>query len=52
MGFDRRDVRPAMDVYTLDNVYLGTVLRIVPGTAPPAQEQVAEGARQSSAING
>ena len=52
MSFDRRDVRPAMDVYTLDDVYLGTVLRIVPGPEPPAQEQVPEDARQSSAIGG
>ncbi len=27
MDFDPRDIRQAMDVYTADNVYLGTVLR-------------------------
>lgn len=31
MSLDRRDVRPGMDVYTLDNVYLGSVLRVEPG---------------------
>ncbi|MBI3968597.1 MAG: hypothetical protein HY329_23430 [Chloroflexi bacterium] len=38
MGFDRRDIRPAMDVYTADNVYLGTVLAVVsgPGATPEA----------------
>ena len=34
MSFDRRDIRPSMDVYTLDNVYLGSVVRVLPG--PPA----------------
>ena len=29
MSFDRSDIRPSMDVYTMDNVYLGTVLRII-----------------------
>jgi hypothetical protein len=27
-SFDQRDIRRTMDVYTADNVYLGTVLRI------------------------
>ena len=31
MSFDQRDIRPKMDVYTKDNVYLGTVLALVPG---------------------
>ena len=34
MTFDHRDIRPAMDVYTRDNVYLGTVLAVEPGPAP------------------
>ena len=35
MSFDRRDIRPNMDVYTKDNVYLGTVLRVMPGVQLP-----------------
>lgn len=30
MTFDQRDIRPPLDVYTLDNVYLGSVLRVMP----------------------
>ena len=39
-SFDRRDIRRTMDVYTADNVYLGTVLRIElhPDTRPPHLE--------------
>ena len=36
MSLDDRDVRPGMDVYTLDDVYLGSVVRVEPGDAPPA----------------
>jgi hypothetical protein len=52
MGFDRRDIRRAMDVYTRDNVYLGVVRRIHRGVAPLPEEQEDEGARQSSAVDG
>ncbi len=52
MSFDFRDIRPAMDVYTLDNAYLGTVLDILPGPVTPVEGQVPEDARQSSAISG
>lgn len=51
MGFDRRDIRRAMDVYTRDNVYLGVVRRIHRGPPSP-EERVDEGARQSSAVDG
>jgi hypothetical protein len=50
-GFDTRDLRRSMDVYTRDGVYLGTVLAVVPGPALPP-EGVAPGARQSSAGDG
>jgi hypothetical protein len=52
MSFDRRDIRPAMDVYTRDNVYLGTVLDVIPGPQARAGERVAADARQTSAVNG
>ncbi len=52
MSFDQRDVRRSMDVYTLDNAYLGTVLRVLPGELAPAVEQVRPGALQSSQVNG
>jgi hypothetical protein len=31
MSFDTRDIRPTMDVFTLDNRYLGTVLKVQAG---------------------
>jgi len=52
MGFDRRDIRPAMDVYTLDNVYLGSVLAVIPGPETLVKEHVLPEARQTSSING
>ena len=52
MSFDRRDIRPSMDVYTLDNAYLGTVLAIVPGPEPPAEASAPASGRETSAISG
>jgi hypothetical protein len=52
MSFDRRDIRPAMDVYTLDNVYLGSILAVISGPEPSVKEEVEERARQTSAVNG
>ena len=52
VSFDRRDIRPSMDVYTLDNVYLGTVLAVVPGPEPPSKKSAAAPDRESSAISG
>lgn len=40
-----------MDVFTRDNVYVGTVVRVVPGPAG-IEERVQDGARQSSLIDG
>ncbi|MCZ7575324.1 MAG: hypothetical protein M5U01_42785 [Ardenticatenaceae bacterium] len=51
-NFDFRDIRPSMDVYTLDNVYLGTVLGLIPGLPTSGGDQVPREARQSSEING
>lgn len=51
-SFDFADIRPSMDVYTLDNVYLGTVLDIMPGPHAADSELVPESARQSSEISG
>ena len=52
MSFDRRDIRPSMDVYTRDNAYLGTVLTVIQGPAGAAEEHALEGERQSSAVGG
>ncbi len=52
MGFDIRDIRPSMDVYTLDNAYIGTVLGVVPGETEPGSERVPGKARQSSKTDG
>lgn len=50
-GFDVRDLRRAMDVYTRDGVYLGAVLAVEPGPPLPP-EGVAPEARQTSAGDG
>lgn len=61
MSFDTRDIRPSMDVYTNDNVYLGTVIRVIPDSGgrvvgdqaeTPAEEQVAAPAQQWSEVDG
>lgn len=53
MSFDNRDIRPSMDVYTHDNVYLGTVLKIIPERGMPATaDQPVDGSTQSSAVSG
>ena len=53
LGFDLADIRPGMDVYTLDNIYLGSVLEVRPGPVDrAAREPVPDGARQSSAVSG
>ena len=52
MSFDRRDIRPAMDVYTSDNVYLGTVLETFRGPAMPAGDPLPDHALEVSAVNG
>jgi hypothetical protein len=51
MSFDWRDIRKTMDVYTLDNVYLGTVLSITPGPTG-APEHTPPTSHQSSILNG
>ncbi len=47
---DDRDIRRGMDVYTLDNAYLGSIVRVEPGpagrdraAAPPAESSVLSG---------
>ena len=52
MSFDRRDIRPAMDVYTSDNVYLGTVLKTIQGPTVPAGDAVPDHAHEASAVSG
>ncbi len=52
MSFDRRDIRPAMDVYTCDNVYLGTVLKTIHGPALPAGDPLPDHAHEVSVVNG
>lgn len=51
MSFDRRDIRTSMDVYTADNDYLGTVLRVLDGPLEPhGQSLPAPG--ESSRVSG
>jgi len=52
MSLDFQDIRTSMDVYTLDNVYLGTVLRIVAAERPPQREPAAVGAVRHSSVSG
>lgn len=52
MSFDNRDIRRTMDVYTLDNHYLGTVLEVIANPARVAREQIPADALQSSAVSG
>jgi hypothetical protein len=52
VGFDQRDIRRSMDVYTADGVYLGQVLAVQPGPAAERGHRVGEDARQSSEVNG
>lgn len=54
MSFDRRDVRRGMDVFTLDNVYLGTVVWVLGRAASPKVRalQREEPSTQESAVNG
>lgn len=51
MSFDRRDIRISMDVYTFDQIYLGTVLKIRPGSMLKG-ERILPDALQSSSVNG
>lgn len=52
VGWDMRDIRPGMDVFSFDNQYLGSVLRVIPGRWVGATEAVSAGARQSSIVLG
>lgn len=52
MSFTTEDIRTSMDVYTLDNYYLGSILRIKRGRTNPPRARVPETARQSSETNG
>ncbi len=54
MSFTARDIRRSMDVYTLDNVYLGTVLAVRPVAEEPhdPDELVPAASRQSSEVSG
>ena len=51
MSFDDRDIRAWMDVYSADQVYLGTVLKIQRGPVA-AQERILPDALQSSSVSG
>lgn len=42
MSFDTRDLRRGMDVYTLDGVYLGSVLRVMRRAGPRGRDAGAE----------
>lgn len=51
MSFDCRDIRVWMDVYSCDQVYLGTVLKIRRGS-PRIQERILPTALQTSSVSG
>lgn len=51
MSFDCRDIRPWMDVYSFDQVYLGIVLQIRRGPVE-VQERILPDALQTSSVNG
>lgn len=51
MSFDCRDIRPWMDVYSFDQVYLGIVLQIRRGPAE-VQERILPDALQTSSVSG
>lgn len=50
MSFDVRDIRPGMDVYSFDNVYLGTVRRVI--REPVPRQEVVPQEFQASQIPG
>ena len=57
MGFDASDIRRGMDVYTRDNVYLGSVLDVRPAATDrerrtPQERANSDAADQSRAQNG
>ncbi len=56
MTFNRSDIRPAMDVFTRDNWYLGVVLLIIPGPLPTVRqagiEPVSHRSLEHSSISG
>lgn len=54
MSFDERDIHPPLDVFTRDNVYVGSVLRVEPpaDAAPGGREQIVPGSLQTSRVNG
>ena len=52
MSYDARDIRKPMDVFTMDNAYLGTVRKVIPGEVTQDSGQVPETARQASLVNG
>ncbi len=52
LSFDHRDIRLAMDVYTFDNVYLDTVLKITAVASAPVVEQTRRVKHQRSAMSG
>lgn len=52
MSFDTSDIRRDMDVYTADNVYLGSVLAVSRGVDTVPDGEVGAAARQSSSISG
>ena len=50
VSLDDRDIRPGMDVYTLEDVYLGAVARVESGpTRPTASEETPT---EASAVSG
>ncbi len=52
MSFNRRDIRRTMDVYTCDNIYMGTVLAVTDGASVHARESLVPEPAQASEVSG
>ncbi len=52
MVFDRRDIRPSMDVYTLDNAYLGAVREVIPGPLGLVGDRLPGATPEASEVSG
>ncbi len=52
MTFNRHDIRRSMDVYTCDNIYMGTVLSVTAGSPANPGERSAPEPAEASEVSG
>jgi hypothetical protein len=52
MSFDARDIHRPLDVFSQDNVYLGSVLGVVAGKGTMSDRHTPEAADRSSTVSG